>query len=245
MAKKSIHYKGRTFDLSYEILNPKEKVDIVILHGWGSNKVVMKQAFGKYMPGLRHIYIDLPGFGNSTAPIALESQDYANIVELLLREINGAKNIVMGHSFGGKVATLLEPELLVLLSSAGIYLPKPLGVKLKIVFYKFLKIFGLQRLREFFVAEDAKKLSRQMYETFKIVVNEDISDAFSDFEGKALICWGDQDTATPLEAGEKIASLIKDSKFIEYDGDHYFFLQRAKNISSWIEESYVQMLERC
>lgn len=244
MARKSIHYKGHTFDVSYEILNPKEHVDIVILHGWGSNKALMKGAFGDFMPGFRHIYIDLPGFGNSTAPIRLDSEDYARIVELLLVEINGKKEIVMGHSFGGKVATLLEPDLLVLLSSAGIVLPKSLKVKMKIALYKMLKFTQIDRIRDYFIAEDAKKLSRQMYETFKTVVNEDFQNIFTSFPNRALVCWGREDQATPLHAGEKIASLIPNSKFVEYEGDHYFFLQHAKNISDLIQREYLSMLEQ-
>lgn len=244
MAKKTLHYKNHTFDISYEILNPKEKIDMVVLHGWGSNKALMKKSFGSLLPMFRHIYIDLPGFGNSTAPMQLQSSDYARIVELLLVEINAKADIAVGHSFGGKVATLLHPELLVLLSSAGIVLPKPLGIKTKIAVYKVFKPLGLSRLREYFIAEDAKKLSKQMYETFKTVVDEDFSDIFASFENSALICWGSDDTATPLRAGERIASLIKDSKFIEYEGDHYFFLHHAKKIAKQIEERFIQRLER-
>lgn len=244
MARKTIHYNGHTFDVSYEICNPKEHVDIIMLHGWGSNKALMKQTFGGLLPGFRHIYIDLPGFGNSTAPVALKSGDYARIVELLLIEINGRKDVALGHSFGGKVATLLEPELLVLLSSAGIVMPKPIKIKAKIALYKTLKLLGLTKFRDYFVADDAKKLSRQMYETFKNVVDEDFSEIFASFENKALICWGDKDTATPLAAGEKIASLIKNSKFVIYSGDHYFFMQHAENIASEIEQSFLESLEK-
>ena len=240
MAKKSIVYKNNTIDISYEVLNPKEKIDLVILHGWGSNKALMKKSFSPFLPSFRHIYIDLPGFGNSTAPMQLGSEDYARIVELLLIELNAKADVAMGHSFGGKVATLLEPELLVLLSSAGIALPKPLGVKTKIAVYKFFKLFGVTKLREYFVADDAKKLSKQMYETFKVVVNEDFRDTFASFKNSALLCWGREDTATPLEAGLEIAKLIKNSRFIEYEGDHYFFLSHAKEIASQIEQSYIK-----
>ncbi len=204
----------------------------------------MKRAFGELLEGFRHIYIDLPGFGNSTAPVALRSEDYARIVELLLIEINGRKDIALGHSFGGKVATLLEPELLVLLSSAGIVMPKPIKIKAKIALYKTLKLFGLTKFRDYFVADDAKKLSRQMYDTFKNVVNEDFSEVFSSFSNKALVCWGDKDTATPLAAGEKIASLIQDSKFVVYQGDHYFFMQHAKSVANEIEQSFLESLEK-
>ncbi len=47
MAVKSINYKGREFEISYEIINPKKEKDILFLHGWGSNKEIMKSAFGQ------------------------------------------------------------------------------------------------------------------------------------------------------------------------------------------------------
>jgi pimeloyl-ACP methyl ester carboxylesterase len=238
VAKKTVFYKENSFEISYEMLNPKADIDFIVLHGWGSNKSLMKQAFGEYLKNFRHIYIDLPGFGNSSAPIKLDSYDYAKIIELFLTQIGAKKEIVLGHSFGGKVATLLNPKLLVLLSSAGIYLPKPLKVKAKIALYKVLKLFGLAKFREFFIADDAKKLTPQMYETFKTVVNEDFSDEFKKFSNQALICWGKNDSATPLKAGKMINEYIKNSRFIPYNGDHYFFLNHKKDISQNIEETF-------
>ena len=124
MAVKTVRYKNSTFSVSYEILNPHLSSDIIFLHGWGSNKNLMKQAFFKTLPTFRHIYIDMPGFGGSNCDISLETTDYAAIMELFLEEINAHKNIILGHSFGGKVATLLNPALLVLVASAGIVIPK-------------------------------------------------------------------------------------------------------------------------
>ena len=63
MAIKQIKYSNKTFNISYEILNPRCKNTIVFLHGWGSNKEIMKQAFGEFLKDYKHIYIDMPGFG--------------------------------------------------------------------------------------------------------------------------------------------------------------------------------------
>ncbi len=243
MAVKSIQYHQHTLDISYEILNPNAKVDLIILHGWGSNKSLMKQAFSPYMDSFRHIYIDLPGFGNSTCNVSLTTEDYARIVELLMIHMNASKDIVLGHSFGGKVALLLEPKVLVLVASAGIYVAKPLKVKAKIALFKTLKVFGFAKLRSLFVADDAKSLSEPMYETFKNVVNEDFSDEFAHYEGKALLCWGKDDTATPLSSAQKIDELIKDSTLEVYEGDHYFFMKHAKDVSAKIETTFLKTLE--
>ncbi|WP_373003268.1 alpha/beta fold hydrolase [Sulfurimonas sp.] len=243
MAIKSIQYNQHTLDVSYEILNPDAPVDLIILHGWGSNKSLMKKSFATYMDAFRHIYIDLPGFGGSTCNVALETKDYARIVELLMIHINASKDIILGHSFGGKVAVLLEPKVLVLVASAGIYIPKSIKVKAKIAIYKAFKIFGLARLRSMFVAEDAKYLSEPMYQTFKNVVDEDFSSEFAAYNGKALLCWGREDTATPISSAGAIDDLIKDSTLKIYDGDHYFFMTHAQEVSREIESIFLKTLE--
>jgi non-heme chloroperoxidase len=235
VALKTLQYAQQTFSISYEIVNPGEKQTIVFLHGWGSNKELMKQAFGNTLAHCRHVYVDLPGFGNSTAPIALTSDEYADIMELFLAQISANDDaVIVGHSFGGKVATLLRPRLLVLLSSAGIVWPKPLKVRAKIVLFKLLKNLGLSKLRSRFVAEDAKALNKVMYETFKRVVNEDLSETFKRFGGRALLCWGADDTATPLRSAKRIDALISDSRLVVLDGDHYFFLKHADAVAAEI-----------
>ena len=238
MAIKSIQYNQHTFDISYEIVNPQASVDLIVLHGWGSNKGLMKRSFYTFLTNYRHIYIDMPGFGGSNCDIVLQTQDYSNIMELFLKSIQASSDIVLGHSFGGKVALLLSPKVLVLVGSAGIFIPKPFKIRAKIAMFKILKLFGLARFRSLFVAQDAQNLSEQMYQTFKNVVDEDFSDKFSSYEGKALLCWGNDDTATPLSSAKKIDELIKDSTLKVYEGDHYFFMSHAKEISKEIQEIY-------
>jgi len=87
MASKEIHYKEQPFQLSYELVNPTQDKVLLVLHGWGSNKEIMKQAFGKTLPDFKHIYLDMPGFGKSINEMILTTQDYANIVQLFLDEL--------------------------------------------------------------------------------------------------------------------------------------------------------------
>jgi len=143
MASKEISYKSHTFTLSYEILNPSQNEVLLVLHGWGSNKEIMKQAFGKLLPHYRHLYLDLPGFGKSSNEMILTTEDYAAIVTLFLEAVGIKPKIAMGHSFGGKVATLLQTPCLVLLSSAGVITEKPWSVKLKIATVKSMSLWSL------------------------------------------------------------------------------------------------------
>ena len=236
MAIKEINYKNKIFKLSYELCNPNAKRGILILHGWGSNKEIMKQAFDKKFEEYRVTYLDLPGFGGSSNEMILTTVDYAFIVKLFIKAVGLNPTVIMGHSFGGKVATLLNPPHLVLLSSAGIVTKKPWSIKLKIATFKFLKPLGMKRIRALFVAPDAQGMTHEMYETFKNVVDEDFEDAFSHSKSRALCFWGKEDTATPLYTGEKIAKLIKNSTFYPLDGDHFFFLLHSQFIANEIKK---------
>jgi pimeloyl-ACP methyl ester carboxylesterase len=231
MAVKEIEYKEESFKLSYEIVNPNAKDILLVLHGWGSNKEIMKQAFGKEFSTYKHIYLDMPGFGASSNNMILTTKDYGFIIQSFLETLGVKPQIIMGHSFGGKVATLLNPPTLVLLSSAGVITEKPWSVKIKIATFKLLKPLGMKKIRELFIAPDAQGMSHEMYETFKNVVDEDFESEFAKSKSRALCFWGIEDTATPLYTGEKIAGLIENSKFYPLEGDHFFFLKHAKFIA--------------
>jgi len=230
MAVKEVKYGGKIYRISYETVNPAHKDVALFLHGWGANKEIMKKAFGAYFKDFRHVYVDMPGFGASSMHGALATKDYAKIMKSFLDELGANPKIIFGHSFGGKVATLLNPEYLALLSSAGIVAKKPLWVRFKIALFKFLKLFGLGFLYKFFATKDVKGMSKTMYETLKNVVDEDFSSKFADFGGKAFIFWGEEDKATPLKSGERVSRLIKNSEFHALKGDHFFFLLHARYI---------------
>ena len=237
MASKTIQYQTHPFALSYELINPAAEETLLILHGWGSNKEIMKQAFGKKFANFKHIYVDMPGFGKSDNEMILTTKDYAEIIKLFLVALGVKPQIAMGHSFGGKVATLLHAPCLVLLSSAGILTEKPWSVKVKIATVKLLKPLGMRKIRSLFAAPDVQGMSHEMYETFKNVVDEDFEETFARSKSKVLLFWGKEDTATPLYTGEKIASLIPESQFYPLEGDHFFFLQHADFIEQKILES--------
>ncbi len=238
MASKEIHWQNNTFPIAYDICNPAAKHDLIVLHGWGSNKEIMQGVFSGTLPHFRHIYIDLPGFGKSPNSTVLTTKEYAGIIDTFLETLGARKEIVMGHSFGGKVATLLQPDLLVLLSSAGIPTEKTWDVKVKIRLFKLFKHLGLGNLRRYFASDDAKTMPQNMYETFKNVVDEDFSDIFSGFPNHALLFWGKEDTATPLQCGETIAGLMPQSQLFPLEGNHFFFTHHADFITQTITREY-------
>lgn len=125
MASRRITYLGESLEIAYikqACQKAQEPRNIVFLHGWGSHKELMHQAFAKSFADYTHYYIDLPGFGASPYGEELESKvdssshaqelrildtsDYAHIVLAFLRELGIRADIIVGHSFGGKVAVM-------------------------------------------------------------------------------------------------------------------------------------------
>ena len=235
MAIKDIKYKNKIYSLSYELQNLSKKRVILFLHGWGSNKDIMKQAFSKYLSDYKHIYLDMPGFGNSSIEEVITTKDYANIVKEFLKSLHVEAHCAVGHSFGGKVASLLNPDSLILLSSAGIKREKSLKIKTKIAIFKILKGFMPKKFYKFFASDDVVGMNQTMYEILKRVVDEDFSDIFKNIDSKTFIFWGKEDNATPLESGEKIATLIKNSKFFPLKGGHFFFLEQSNFIAKRVD----------
>jgi len=239
MATKNINYFDKSFNINYEIINNDKENVIVFLHGWGSNKEVMKKAFAKNLKECKHIYIDMPGFGKTETEYILTTKDYANIIQIFLNNVL-LKNqidtiIIAGHSFGGKVATYLEPRKLVLLSTAGILEPKSFKTIVRIRIAKILNLFGFSKMTKIFRSKDVENMSQNMYETFKNVVDEDFSDIFAHYSKDTLILWGEKDTATSIESGKKIHQLIENSTFISYPDKHYFFLNYNTQVSEELE----------
>lgn len=239
MALAKISYKEKTYELSYELLGSDENPQMLILHGWGANKELMKQAFEKYLSSFCQIYLDLPGFGNSSVEELLETKDYAELIKEFLKVKNFNIAFFMGHSFGGKVSSLLcdEKSVLILLSNAGIVLKKSFKVRFKIRLFKMLKSLGFKNFYRYFASKDAATLSPLMYEIFKKVVDEDFSEIFKKQKAKTLIFWGQEDKATPLKSGENTHELIEKSEFYILEGDHFFFLnpKNAKFIAKTLE----------
>lgn len=235
MAQRNIKYQNQNFIISYEFHNLDKEKNIIFLHGWGSSKAIMKNIFVNSLHNYRHIYIDLIGFGKSgDAKFSLNSFDYKEILEIFFAELEISKDIIFGHSFGGKIATLLNPEKLVLLSSAGILIEKSFSVKSKIFLHQIFKRIGFSFLRNIFISKDGQNLSENMYKTFKNIVDENFEHIFKNREKETLIFWGIEDKATPLLSGEKIHSLIKDSKFFPLNGNHFFFIKNIDFISNKI-----------
>ena len=121
---------------------------LLLLPGWGCGIEHFNKLQEHLAKNFTTYAIDLPGFGLSDAPPTIwGNTEYANLVTKFINAIKIISPVLIGHSFGGKIiielvaSGLINAERIVLISSAGVKLPKSLKLILKIYFFKFIKLF--------------------------------------------------------------------------------------------------------
>lgn len=209
-----------------------KKLPVLILHGWNLPSVkyqslvvlLKKQGYEVYLP-------DLPGFGlNAKLTKSLTLDDYAGYVIDYMKKNNLKTPIVIGHSFGGRIAILLSFQQKNIFSKmilTGVPGYPPVS-SFKVKVYKRVanlgnSIFNLPILNYFkgafrkllyFSAGsfDYYKTSGELRETFKNIISYDLRALFAGIRTPTLIIWGSEDKITPVWIAKNLNKAIKDSK---------------------------------
>lgn len=215
-----------------------EGKDIILLHGWGQNIEMMKPIGDNLAGNFRITIIDFPGFGESEEPSeAWNISDYSNMLELLVKELKIKKPIVMGHSFGGRVAIRYSAnnpiEKLVLFGSPCVRLQQKQPLKVRIL-KKLKTLPGMDKFGEFMKkyigSRDYKAASPMMRQILVNTVNEDLSAYASQIEEPTLLIWGDNDTEAPIEEAKMLEKIMPDAALIVLPGTHYAYLENLGQI---------------
>lgn len=249
-----MYYNKDTYSIYYEKHGSGDK-KILILPGWGDTRETFKFIIEYFKTNYTIYILDYPGFGKSIFPdYDLSIYDYTNIIRNLMKEENIKNPIIIAHSFGGRIATLMSAyykdkiDKLILMDTAGIKPKKNIFKFIKQCTYKLLKklkIFlpkrkrslYLKRLIHLFGSKDYKNLNRNMQNSFKNIVNEDLKYYIQKIENKTLIIWGKKDKDTPLKDAKYMKKYIKDSTLVIYpDASHFSYLNYPNLTNQIINE---------
>lgn len=232
-------------DINYIRYGNNKNRTIVMLHGWGQNIEMMKFIGDKLDEDV--LIIDLPGFGKSKEPdTVLSIYDYANLVHDLITNLEIKNIILIGHSFGGKIAlayaSKYKVEKLVLLASPFKSKESKINIRTKVL-KKLKKVPGLNKLEEFakkhIGSTDYKNASGIMREILVKHVNLDITEDVKKITCPTLIIWGDNDECVPVSDGKLLEKLIKDSGLIVFEGcTHYAYLERLDQLIRILNEFF-------
>lgn len=232
-------------DINYIRYGNNKNRTIVMLHGWGQNIEMMKFIGDKLDEDV--LIIDLPGFGKSKEPdTVLSIYDYANLVHDLISNLEIKNIILIGHSFGGKIAlayaSKYKVEKLVLLASPFKSKENKINIRTKVL-KKLKNVPGLNKLEEFakkhIGSTDYKNASGIMREILVKHVNLDITEDVKKITCPTLIIWGDNDECVPVSDGKLLEKLIKDSGLIVFEGcTHYAYLERLDQLIRILNEFF-------
>ena len=218
----------------------KKGKNVVLLHGWGQN-ISMMDPIGKRLEKDFHITnIDLPGFGNSSEPTyGYTIYDYYEVIDELLTKLKIDNPILIGHSFGGRIAIVYadkkKVDKLVLLSSPFKRSLKKNTLKVKIL-KTLKKIPVLNELEAFMKTKigstDYKNATPMMRTILVNTVNEDLTEYLKQINAPTLLVWGSLDNDVSLEDAKYAESIMKDAGLIIYEGaTHYAYLEKINELT--------------
>lgn len=185
---------------------------VIALHGWGRSGA----DFVSLLAGLDAAAIHLPGFGPTSPPeTAWGTRDYADLVAEAIAPF--APVVVVGHSFGGRVAVRLaakHPDLVSGLVLTGAPLIRATARAKPTLAYRIAKWANrvgvlsdaaMESRRRSAGSADYNAAQGIMRDIMVKTVNENYDDDLTAVTCPTWLVWGENDTAAPTAAG-KIAS---------------------------------------
>ena len=226
-------YKILSDDLTFANVN-SDSPKVCFLHGWGTSG----KDFSKIDPYFESITIDIPGFGKSVPfTISFSPKKYA---EYLYKLIPDSVEIVVGHSFGGRIAAHLSQlknyEKIVIIASP---LIKIKNSKKSISFFNIFKFMNklnllsdnrLDSMRNKYGSEDYKNANNHLKDTLVMAVNDDLKGILPYIDTKVELVWGEEDLEVPLQVGLDSNDIIPNSELTIIPGGGHNELMRSSQI---------------
>ncbi len=132
---------------------------ILFLHGWGQNKESLLVIAKDTREFANSILIDLPGFGETSLSYPYDIEDYLLYIKRILQENNIVPSLIIGHSFGGKLAVYYALQVF----EVPLLLLSPSIISHKVSLYKRL----LMKIKPVVLWMHHKKMIRKIPSLYK------------------------------------------------------------------------------
>lgn len=220
--------------IDYDFFNSHKSNTILFLHGWGGNKF----SFNATLNLLKHKFNILTLTMPTISPTAecWNLFDYLTLVETLLKLHNVNCPIIVCHSFGFRIAMLLNKKIaikkVIVTGGAG---PKKFSIFNKISQRNNKILLSNKKMRFLFqhiASNDYKSLSNINKQTFKNVVNLNLRYE-TKFNCPMLLFWGKKDTSTPLWIF-KLLKKQNNCTAILNNSDHFAYIKENSKFNNEI-----------
>jgi len=233
-----------------------KKSTILLMHGSGLTHIVWSLHEQFYASlGFNVLSVDLPGHGSSDGPALKSIQEISDWVKLLIEKIKISKIIIIGHSQGCLVGIDFASRYPDLISNlvlvAGSYklpvnqdlidLAEAGDEKAILLMMKW----GYEGSKAFIGGNPVKKIinsTREIREILAVDLNacnnyKDGKESLEKINCPTLCIFGDLDKMVPLEVGNKMANMIKNSeKRIIKDCGHMIIFEKAFEMRKLVKE---------
>ena len=208
---------------------------VLALHGWGRRG----NDFAQALRGIPSLAPDLPGFGASPPPDSVYgAAEYAKVISRALG-LFAEPPVVVGHSFGGRVAVCLaagNPGLVGPLVLSGVPLLR-LGPNPKPSWSYRLARMGnrvglltderMERLRRSRGSADYRAASGVMRDILVKVINESYQEQLGRIPHRVRLVWGSDDREVPVQVAEAAGRMLPNSQLEVLEGVGHFVPSEA------------------
>lgn len=222
------------------LLQRGEGENLVFLHGYLACKESFYYQIEALSARFRVTAFDFWGMGRS-APLreAWSVSDYAAHTLALLDELGISRAFLLAHSFGGRVALKLlagEPQRFpyaLLTGCAGIPPRRGAGYAVRVKAYRAVRRVAPRFAEKHFGSAEYRTLSPVMKESYKKIVNEDLTPCLSRIRSRVLYVFGERDTATPPYMAHALHAGTAGSELIFLRGcTHYCFCEQPARFNA-------------
>lgn len=208
----------------YEMHKTDSADTVLFLHGWGGDLNSFAGAYSAVCEwGVSCVRLAFP----KTVPPDWGVYDYATLTERFIESLGIIDPVIVGHSFGGRVALILAAQgkckKLVLTAAAGMKPKFSLKRALRIAAYRRKKKRG--KPLDGAGSLDYNNLEPEMRGVFVRIVNTHLDGLLPYIKCKTLLYWGKRDRDTPLYMARRLKRGIADSELTVTDGGHFAYAE--------------------
>ena len=92
-----------------------------------------------------------------------------------------------------------------------------------------------EHMKKYIGSEDYKNASPIMRDVLVKTVNEDLSNYAKKIKCQALLIWGENDEAVPVNEARELDDLLENSALIVLPGTHYCYLENLDRVISILD----------
>jgi pimeloyl-ACP methyl ester carboxylesterase len=200
-------------------------VRVVWLHGWRRTSADFAAAATLLaQKGIGSVALDLPGFGASPLPAtAGGAAMYARLLTPVLADISGGPLVLVGHSFGGRVATVVaatQGDHVRALVLTGVPLVRRESARRSPLAYRVVRALGRRGLisearmegaRQKYGSSDYRHATGLLRDIVVASVNESYEDELSRITVPVVLVWGENDHEVPVEVARDVLARLSNS----------------------------------